>query len=81
MRLNGAFGRKPKLGKLENERNRARMLQGMELSGAEGGVFRVPSTVPLLELAHPLCLMTRMKHVRVLLDVSSQVEGKRLVER
>ena len=30
------LGRKHKLGKMENERNRARMLQGMELSGAEG---------------------------------------------
>ena len=45
---------------MEKERNRARMLQGMELSGAEG-IFPGPLTVPPLVLAHPLWHMTRMK--------------------
>ena len=52
--------RKHKLVKCEGERERARMLQGMELSGAVGH-FPELWTMPPLVLAHPLWHMTPMK--------------------
>ena len=54
------LGRKHKLGRLEKERNRARMLQAMEPSGVEGGFTGAVGSPPFV-LAHLPCHMTRMK--------------------